>query len=243
MRSNTLASVLVATGLAIVLTTVFAVPAAAHVAPWQTRGSYWAPAPADAGHHGFAQRLQTVERDDPRWGAAMAHHGSISFSPERGLQADDLAELSVDVLLEEGACAKGSPRFNLRVDADGDGSRDGFVQAYPDAALGAGCPQGAWASLDGLDDSRATWQGFAVGSRSPSDAIDALVAEHPDHRITRVDLQFDNTPHEGPATIWFDEIAIHGHELAEPVGGEPICPATVEDPVFGGFGACPFRVT
>lgn len=251
MRSTTISTLTVA-ALALALTTVFAVPAAAHVAPWQTRGTYWAPAPADVEHHGFAQRLQTVEQDDPRWGPVMAHHGSISFSPDQGLQLADLAALSVDVLLEQGACDTGSPRFNLRVDADGDGSFDPFkaasddfyARAYPAAVESdAGCPTGAWVKLDPLREAGASWEGGVLGGVDYQSAADKLASEHPDHTIPRIDLQFDNTKHEGPATIWFDDIAIHNHTLSEPTDGELICPATVEDPLFGGFGACPFRIT
>lgn len=242
MRTRRSVPILATLGLALAMVTVFAVPAAAHLAPWQTRGTYWAPAPADAQEHGFAQRLQTVPEDDPRWGPVVAHHGSISFSPEEGLQVDQLSALSTDVLLEEGACANGSPRFNLRVDTDGDGSRDRFVQAYPDASQGEGCPQDEWTHLDLLDDQEATWRVPGVGRLAPSEAIAALTRLYPANQITRVDLQFDNTGHAGPATIWFDDVAVHDHTLSEPADGEVVCPAAVEDPVFGGFGACPFRV-
>lgn len=234
---------IVAIALAFTMITVVSVPAAAHIAPWQTRGAYWAPAPADAEHHGFALRLETVTDDDARWGAVMAHHGSISFSPEEGVQADELEALSVDVFLEGGECGKGSPRYNLRVDTDGDGQRDRFVLAYPDAALGDGCPQGEWTTLDLLDSTEATWHVPGTGRLAPDAAREDLADRFPDHSILRVDLQWDNTNHLGPATVWFDDLRIHEHTFSQPVGTEATCPGTVEDPVFGGFAACPFRVT
>lgn len=225
----------------ITLLLALALPVAAHVAPWQTRGAYWAPAPAEADNHGFALRLETVpeDPDDPR-ATLIAHHGSISFSPEEGTQADELAALSTDVYLEEGACAAGSPRFNVRVDADGDGSRDFFVQAYP-AETSTGCPTGQWTTADALG-SDAEWHVPGHGRLAPSSAATALVTDHPDHQITRIDLQWDNTGSHGPAVVWFDDISIHEHTFSEPVGTEVTCPGTVEDPVFGGFAACPFRV-
>lgn len=227
-------STIIILALALFMTTMTLPSVAAHTAPWQTRGTYWAPAPG--GDDGFAQRLETVPADDAT--PVMADHGSISFSPAEGTAVEDLAALSVDLYLEAGECGTGSPRFVVRVDTDGDGRTDESVLAYPAEALGAGCPLGTWITLDLLNDADARWVVPGLGQVDADTARAHYDSDHAGNQVVRVDLQWDNTVSHGPATVYFDDIVIHEHTLSEPTDGELICPATVEP----GFGPCPFRI-
>lgn len=211
---------------------VLGAPAAAHgPAPWQARAMYWAPAPVDVDAHGFALRLETG-------GAPVltGSHGSLSVSPARGTSVPDLEALAFDAFVESGGCGGGSPRMNVRIDADGDGSTDGAVQVYP---VPTACPTGGWAHVDLLAAGASSWQlnAFGKGRSTPDEASGFLATTYPNHQVTRVDLQWDDVPRTGAGVVWFDNVHVHSHTLAEPVGTEVTCPMLPD-----GTGACPFHL-
>lgn len=77
---------------------------------------------------------------------AVPGFGGISFGVEAGTTFADLTILDSDFRLEaDDICVGGSPRFQIGIDSDGDGDRDGNIFAYfgLDSA-GVPCVPGTW---------------------------------------------------------------------------------------------------
>jgi hypothetical protein len=148
----------------------------------------------------------------------------------------DITRLSFDTFYETGvSCGGGSPRFQLAVDTDGDGTSNGnvFVYAgpYPNFNL---CPDGAWAHED-LMAGTLNWDSTQLGGPFYGTQADAISAGGASIvlRATAVWDSWWQAP--GRSVIWLDNLRVNDFLLDEPVKGHvcslaagvtggPVCP-------------------
>jgi hypothetical protein len=145
----------------------------------------------------------------------------------------DVDALSVDFLLASGACGGGSPRFQLGVDTNGDGAKDGSVLVYPPAGWTCPAPN-AWTRIDFAN---GIWDSSIVGGPASGTRAQALAAGGSAVVVT-VNLVWDGST----GTAWFDNEQFNADFLREASDFQcvdpqsPSCqpiqaqPATILDP-------------
>jgi hypothetical protein len=74
----------------------------------------------------------------------------VSYTKADGLTFADVQELSTDYLVRAGGCGGGSPRFQIGIDTDGDGTRNGSIFVYVGDAPSFNCTVGTWQSTGNL---------------------------------------------------------------------------------------------
>lgn len=92
-------------------------------------------------------------------------------------------------------CAGGSPRFQLTIDTDGDGSSNGNAFGYVGhVGFGGGCITGAWDFVDLTDAVPSRWDltQFGLGLHSWQTAVAAITTTFPNHRVPRGALVDDS---------------------------------------------------
>src|SRR5437773_7691898 len=83
------------------------------------------------------------------------------------------------------SCGGGSPRFQLAIDIDGNGTFDGNAFGYVGhGGFGAGCLTGVWDFVDMTDAVPARWDltQFGGGYQNWAGVL-AFFAAHPNHRV------------------------------------------------------------
>jgi hypothetical protein len=232
--------------VAFALLTVTAVPAAgAHVEAWELQNADWDPQAPGTGPGDSALSINTTGSWEDQ-GLVEGPYGSISLDLSPGTQVADLHTLEADYYaasVEEkeglGACAGGSPRVNLNLDLDGDGSTDKFVFAHFEGGDIKDCPSQTWVQHDFYDPPGKSWFTQRLGCTGPHgvaymdtpNAVDCIQNKHPDHEVLSVSLVWSSFWYFGAAQTYYDDVQVQDHELGEPVGTEPWCPITPDGSV------------
>lgn len=153
--------------------------------------------------------------------------GSFTFSgvrfvePQGGLTFGALSELSADFNRTDDDCGAGSPRFQLAMDTDGDGTSNGniFVYIGPQPSF-AGCSAG-WqntGNLIGLPNSDPRYDLTQLGGAFYDTYNNALALFGSD-TVLRISLVVDsgwNGPAsggDGEQTILVDNVTVNNHKM------------------------------
>jgi hypothetical protein len=88
--------------------------------------------------------VQLVSDDDPGY-------GGIDYTLPEDTTFADLTQLATEYNVTDDDCRAGSPRFQVNLDEDGDGTTDGNVFVYigPSPSF-SGCPQDTWQDTGNL---------------------------------------------------------------------------------------------
>lgn len=144
-------------------------------------------------------------------------YGLASLELPAGLQIEDLTTLSFRTYSDDDTCGGGSPRLQLRIDADGDGAPDGNVFVYGGAhPFGAGCaPTGAW-NDDDLLDGALRFDSTQLGGPFYGDQASAQAAAGAGHGVLRATFVWDSSWLFGHRTLFVDDITVNCFVLGEP---------------------------
>src|SRR5438094_1543147 len=118
---------------------------------------------------GTATPVKTGEKPNP-WAVELTSHqdtfgnisfGGVAYQPRPGsFQFDDVYYFGTDFKVVTGDCGAGSPRFQLNIDKDGDGTFDGNIFVY----IG---PSPAFTACDPLQTIGWPSTGHLVGNNDP----------------------------------------------------------------------------
>ena len=132
-----------------------------------------------------------------------------------GIKAGQLLDqLQVKYFLQGKSCASGSPRFQLGIDKDGNGSIDGNAFGYfGTLAFGGGCTSDAWTFQDGTD-GVPRWDITQLGG-TPANTFSGMVTfldtTYPNHKVRRAAIVEDNTTGGAQAGCsFYDQIDVFG---------------------------------
>ncbi len=138
--------------------------------------------------------------------------GGISFDDANGTTFGSLTELSTDYNVTDDDCGWGSPRFQVRIDTNGDSVADGSIFIYMGPVPSfTGCMQDMWVNtgnLIGSTDTRFDLTQFGGPFYGTySDAL-ALLG---DDTILRISLVTDGggSQIDGEQEVWFDNTVIN----------------------------------
>jgi hypothetical protein len=159
------------------------------------------------------------------------HFGSIVRSLGTGIPVANFRDqLQLKYYLQNKTCAGGSPRFQLSVDQDGNGTVDheafGYLGTLP---FGGGCNTNQWTFQDGSD-GVARWDLSQFGG-SPANTFDQMVTffetGFPNHKVKAASIVED--PGAAPGCSFYDQLdfyraaATNWTDVAEPTN-TALCP-------------------
>lgn len=184
-----------------------------------------ASAPAGAGSTWSAFGDATASRQGAApnpWAVALRSEedgvgfGGIAFNPPTPLTFAEVTALSADFNVGDDDCGGGSPRFQVGLDTDGDGDRDGniFVAFGPSPNF-TGCAMG-WQGTGNLigDTDHGRYDASQVGGSGFGTYADALAAAG-DANVVGIQLVVDASWFfvDGEQTILVDNVQVNQHKL------------------------------
>ena len=140
-------------------------------------------------------------------------YSGIAFDVAEGTTVADLSTLSTDYNVTDDDCAGGSPRFQLALDDDADGTSDGNVFVYlGEAPNFTGCAENTWESsgeLIGSTEERFDLTQFGGEFYSTNED---LIAQLGDAEILEVTLVADGgwAFEDGEQTVLIDNVSVNG---------------------------------
>ncbi|MGH7529348.1 MAG: hypothetical protein ACREMN_03110 [Gemmatimonadales bacterium] len=151
-----------------------------------------------------------------RSAASGAGFGGIAFSPPTPLTFAQVTTLSADFNVGDDDCGGGSPRFQVGLDTDGDGDRDGniFVAFGPSPNF-TGCIAG-WQNTGNLigNTEHGRYDASQVGGSGFGTYQDALAVAR-DAQVLGIQLVVDGSWlfADGEQTILVDNVQVNEHRL------------------------------
>jgi hypothetical protein len=145
-----------------------------------------------------------------------AGFGGIAFQPTTRLTFAEVTTLSADFNVTDDDCGGGSPRFQLNLDTDADGDRDGniFVALGPSPNF-TGCALG-WQSTGNLigNTDHGRYDASQVGGSAFGTYEDALNAAGDAH-VLGIQLVVDASWFfgDGEQTVLVDNVQVNEHKL------------------------------
>lgn len=138
--------------------------------------------------------------------------GGIAFDDANGTTFASLTELSTDYNVTDDDCGWGSPRFQIRMDTDGDNVSNGniFIYMGPVPSF-SGCMQDMWGNTGNLIGSTDTrFDLTQLGGPFYGTYADALALVG-DDTILRISLVTDGggSQLDGEQEVWFDNTVIN----------------------------------
>jgi hypothetical protein len=130
-----------------------------------------------------------------------------------------LDQLQVKYYLQDKSCLSGSPRFQLGIDQDGNGTIDHNAFGYfGTTAFGGGCSTNAWTFQDGTDNVP-RWDLSQFGGPM-TDTFAQMVSffdsTYPNHRVRKVSIVEDNTTGGAlPGCSFYDQIDVFGNSATQ----------------------------
>jgi hypothetical protein len=187
--------------------TAASAPAATAVARWSVFGEATA-IRAATGPNGWAVELRSAAGPIPFAG--------VAFHPPTPLTFAELTMLSADFNVTDDDCGGGSPRFQVGLDTDGDGDRDGniFVAFGPSPNF-TGCAAG-WQSTGNLigNNDHGRYDAGQVGGSAFGTYADALSAAG-EAAVVGIQLVVDGfwVFQDDEQTVLVDNVQVNQHRL------------------------------
>jgi hypothetical protein len=178
---------------------------AAAAVPWSTFGDA-ASIRQQTGADPWAVELRSV----------AGSFGGVAFHPPTSLTFAQLTLLSADFNVTDDDCGGGSPRFQVGLDTDADGDRDGniFVALGPTPNF-TGCGAG-WQSTGNLigNNDHGRYDASQVGG-SAFGTYEAALAAAGDARVVGIQLVVDASWFfaDGEQTVLVDNVQVNEHRL------------------------------
>jgi len=127
-------------------------------------------------------------------------------------------QLQLKYLFPMRSCGGGSPRIQLAIDTDGDGSSNGNAFGYVGhGAFGTGCITGAWDFVDMTDPVPFRWDltQFGLGYHNWQSAVVAMTTGFPNHQVLTGSLVDDSCSFAGTACgqAYYDLLTIENRTL------------------------------
>ena len=100
------------------------------------------------------------------------------------------------------SCAGGSPRIQIAIDTDGNGTSNGNAFGYVGhTGFGGGCLTGVWDFVDMTDSVPARWDltQFGLGYHSWATAVTAMTIANPNHKVLSGSLVDDSCSFQTPS--------------------------------------------
>jgi Ca2+-binding RTX toxin-like protein len=175
--------------------------------------------------------LETVSDAAPGFGGASFQPLPMTFA--------QLTTLSTDFNVTDDGCGAGSPRFQIRIDKNGDNVGDGnmFVYLGPSPSFN-NCPQNTWipsGNLIGNNDA-CRWDTSQLAAGTQCSTYNAALAAFGTGKITSISVAIDSgynataSGGDGEQTVRFDNTTINNSVYTfDPVGNltihKYVCPA------------------
>jgi hypothetical protein len=125
-------------------------------------------------------------------------------------------KMEVKYYLVNRTCTLGSPRFQLAIDTDGNGTSNGNAFGYlGDQAFGGGCAMNAWTHEDMTNDAP-KWDLSQLGggmTNTWSEMETFLNGTHPNHRVRRASLVEDNYDSPIGGCAFYDNLQMRDRAL------------------------------
>jgi hypothetical protein len=180
--------------------------------PWSLFGTA-APVRSGQGPNPWAIRLTSQ---------GTATYGGVAFqNPSGPLKFDDIYYFGTDFRVQSGNCGGGSPRFQLNIDKDGDGTVDGnvfvYIGMFPSFTLCDTIPPGNWQTTGNLVDATdLRYDTSQIGGTfydSYSGTKARLDTMFPNHKIPGIQLVVDAgwSQLSGNQIIDVDKVIVNEH--------------------------------
>jgi hypothetical protein len=174
--------------------------------------------------------VQLVSDDDPGF-------AGVDFDITEGMTFTDLTTLSAMYNVTDDNCGGGSPRFQVAVDTDGDGTSDGnvFIAIGPspnftECALGWQTTGNVIGNEDigRYDFGQLGGSVFTTYSGAPADVLAGTVLSV--QLVADGSWNANATGGDGEQTVWVDDVAINDILVSfEPVVTDPVMPLTKDE--------------
>ena len=149
-------------------------------------------------------------------------YGGVAYqNPSGPMKFDDIYYFGTDFRVQSGNCGGGSPRFQLNIDTNGDGTFDGnvfvYIGMFPSFNLCDTVPPGNWQTTGNLVDNPdlrydtsqigGTFYDSYTGTKIRLDTI------YPNHKILGIQLVVDGgwSQLSGTQTIDVDKVIVNEH--------------------------------